>query len=85
MPGLRIHDLRHSWASTAVMNGVDMVTVAKLLGHSNIETTAGYAHLADGHLVEAAEKVGAFVARAMDGTAPPPDAALSKPRRFVGI
>ena len=85
LPGLRIHDLRHSWASTAALNGVDMVTVGKLLGHSDIETTAGYAHLADGHLVEAAEKVGAFIVRAMDGTAPLPDAALSKPRRFVRI
>ena len=32
LPGLRLHD-RHSWASVAAMNGVDMVTVATLLGH----------------------------------------------------
>ena len=32
LPGLRLHDLRHSWASVAAMNGVDMVTIAKLLG-----------------------------------------------------
>ena len=44
LPGLRLHDLRHcSWASTAAMNGVDMVTIAKLLGHALVETTAGYA------------------------------------------
>ena len=48
---VRIHDMRHSWASVAAMNSVDMVTVAKLLGHALVETTAGYAHLADGHLV----------------------------------
>ena len=47
------------------MNGVDMVTIAKLLGHTQVQTTAGYAHLADGHLVEAAEKVGALIAEAM--------------------
>ena len=42
LPGLRIHDLRHSWASTAAMNGVDMVTIAKLLGHALVETTERY-------------------------------------------
>ena len=31
LPGVRLHDLRHTWASVAAMNGVDMVTVAKLL------------------------------------------------------
>ena len=40
LPGLRIHDLRHTWASTATMNGVDMVTIAKLLGHALVETKA---------------------------------------------
>ena len=65
LPGLWIHDLRHSWASTAAMNGADMVTIARLLGHALVETTAGYAHLADAHLVEAAEKVGGIIARAM--------------------
>ena len=47
LPGLRIHDLRHSWASVAAMNGVDMVTVAKLLGHALVETTERYTHLSD--------------------------------------
>ena len=48
------------------MNGADTVTVAKLLGHALVETTAGYAHLADAHLVEAAEKVGYLVAQATE-------------------
>ena len=39
--------------------------IAKLLGHRRHRTTAGYAHLADGHLVEAAEKVGTIIANAM--------------------
>ena len=47
------------------MHGVDMVTVAELLGHALVETAAGYAHLSDGHLVQAAETVGALSARAM--------------------
>ena len=39
--------------------------VGKLLGHRRHRTTAGYAHLANGHLVEAAEKVGTIIANAM--------------------
>ena len=62
---VRIHDLRHTMASQAVMAGENLPQVGKLLGHRRHETTAGYAHLADGHLVEAAEKVGSLVAAAM--------------------
>ena len=39
--------------------------VGKLLGHRRHETTASYAHLADAHLVKAAEKVGVMIAQAM--------------------
>ena len=67
LDGLRLHDLRHNWASITAMNGVDMVTIAKLLGHVLVETTAGYAHLAAGHLVETAERVGSLIAKAMAG------------------
>ncbi len=63
---LRLHDLRHTAASQAVMAGENLPLVGKLLGHRRHETTAGYAHLADAHLVEAAEKVGRLVARAME-------------------
>ena len=62
---LRLHDLRHTAASQAVMSGEGLSQVGKLLGHRRHRTTANYAHLADAHLVEAAEKVGHFVARAM--------------------
>ena len=41
--------------------------VGKLLGHRRHRTTAGYAHLADAHLVEAAEHVGSIIAQAMAG------------------
>ena len=73
LPGPRLlHDLRHSWASTAAMNGVDMVTIAKLLGHALVETTAGYAHLDDARLVKAAEKVGKMIAKAIELPSPKP-------------
>ena len=55
---LRLHDLRHTAASQAVMSGENLPLVGKLLGHKQHRTTAGYAHLADGHLVETAEKIG---------------------------
>ena len=48
------------------MSGENLPLVGKLLGHRRHRTTAGYAHLADVHLVEAAEKVGRIIAKAMD-------------------
>ena len=62
---LRLHDLRHTAASQAVMAGENLPLVGKLLGHKRHRTTASYAHLADEHLVEAAEKVGAIIAESM--------------------
>ena len=43
LPGLRIHDCRHTRASQGVMNGVGLTTVGRLLGHRQRETTAIYA------------------------------------------
>ena len=62
---LRLHDLRHTAASQAVMAGEHLPLVGEPLGHRRHRTTAGYAHLADAHVVEAAEKVGAVIAEAM--------------------
>ena len=62
---LRLHDLRHTAASQAVMTGEYLPLVGKLLGHRRHRTTAGYAHLADEPLVEGAEKVGSTIAEAM--------------------
>ena len=49
------------------MSGENLSLVGRLLGHRRHRTTAGYAHLADGHLVEAAERVGRIIAEAMEG------------------
>jgi site-specific recombinase XerD len=54
----KIHSLRHTFASHLVMKGVDLPTVQKLLGHSDIQTTMIYSHLAPDHLVDAVNKLG---------------------------
>lgn len=54
-PTARIHDLRHSFASVLVSNGASLPVVGAMLGHSQPNTTARYAHLMDQPLREAAE------------------------------
>ena len=68
LPGLRIHDARHTWATQGVMNGVGLTTVGRLLGHRERRTTAIYAHLGDATLRDAA----AVIAGAMGYKAKPP-------------
>ena len=46
----RIHDLRHTFASWLVMEGVPLFEVSKLLRHASIQMTERYAHLAPNHL-----------------------------------
>ena len=62
---VRLHDLRHTVASHAVMNGVPVPVVSRLLGHSNTRMTLRYAHLADRDIEAAAERVGAALAEVM--------------------
>jgi len=57
LESFRIHDLRHSFASFAIKNGIDLVTVSRLLRHSNIQTTMRYVHLETEHLREKSNKV----------------------------
>ena len=68
LPGLRLHDLRHSWASVAAINDVDMVTVAKLLGHALVETTERYVHLSDRTAQDAADRVSNRIHAALTGS-----------------
>ena len=49
------------------MNGVDIVTIAKLLGHALVETTERYVHLSDQSVTEAADRVSARLSAALDG------------------
>ena len=54
---VRIHDLRHSYASVAVSGGMGLPQIGKLLGHSQTQTTHRYAHFADAPIKSAAETV----------------------------
>lgn len=67
---VRLHDLRHSFASNAVGMGESLPMIGKLLGHNHVQTTARYAHLADDPMKLAADRVSAEVARLMGGKMP---------------
>src|ERR1035437_5531868 len=59
-PTLRVHDLRHNFASHLASNGVSLQVVGKLLGHSQIATTMRYSHLQDSALRDATGVFGAI-------------------------
>jgi integrase len=65
--GLRIHDLRHSFASQLVSSGASLPLIGALLGHSNPTTTARYSHLFDDPQRAAVEKIGVIVGDAAGG------------------
>lgn len=55
---VRIHDLRHTFASVAAANGMSLPIIGALLGHKQTQTTARYAHLVGQPLLDATEKIG---------------------------
>ena len=73
LAGVRLHDLRHTFASQAVLAGVTLPVVARLLGHAGERMTLRYAHVSDRDVEAAAERIGAGLAAALAG-APPPGA-----------
>ena len=62
---MRLHDLRHSFASVAVSGGLSLPIIGALLGHKHAATTARYAHLAAAPLRAANDAVGARITAAM--------------------
>ncbi len=62
LKNVRMHDLRHSFASRALALGETLPVIGKLLGHSDIETTARYAHLAQDSIHETAERIAESIA-----------------------
>jgi integrase len=67
-PELRIHDLRHSFASMGIAGGNTLAVIGALLGHSDLKTTAQYAHLSADPVRTAAERISGAIAIAMGGT-----------------
>ena len=59
---VRLHDLRHSYASRALALGETLPAIGRLLGHSRVETTARYAHLADDSVRQVAIRVSGSIA-----------------------
>ena len=58
LPDVRLHDMRHTYASFALRRGESVLAIARLLGHARADTTLKYTHLADAMVREAAETVG---------------------------
>jgi integrase len=67
LPGLRIHDLRHSFASVGAGASLGLPIIGKLLGHSQAATTHRYAHLATDPVQRAVNTIGATISAAMVG------------------
>lgn len=67
LPGVRLHDLRHSFASVGASGGDSLYIVGKLLGHNQAHTTQRYAHLADDPVKAAADRISNHIRAAMVG------------------
>ena len=65
LPNFRLHDLRHSFASVAISQGISLLLIGRMLGHALPETTARYAHLDDGFVGDAAVRVSRTLGRAV--------------------
>ena len=63
LTGVRLHDLRHTFASHAAMNKETLPMIGRLLGHAKTASTARYAHLDDEHVLAAAEQIGSAIER----------------------
>lgn len=67
---VRIHDLRHTFAANAAASGLSLPMIGKLLGHTQAQTTARYAHLAADPVRKANADVARMIADAMAGVTP---------------
>jgi integrase len=67
---VRLHDLRHTFASIAALKGNSLPTIGALLGHRSSSTAARYTHLQQDHIAAANDEIGKALSEAMRRTAP---------------
>jgi hypothetical protein len=67
---VRLHDLRHSYASVPASNGASLLVIGALLGHRNERTTKKYAHLLDDAVRAAADAASSQIAALLNGASP---------------
>jgi integrase len=67
LDGVRLHDLRHTYASFGAGGGLGLPIIGKLLGHTQASTTQRYAHLDADPLRRASEAIGGRIAAALEG------------------
>jgi integrase len=71
LAGVRLHDLRHTYASFGAGGGLGLPIIGRLLGHSQAATTARYAHLDNDPLRRASEAIAGRIAAALEGKTAP--------------
>ena len=69
LEGVRLHDLRHSFASVGAMGGISLIMIGALLGHRQAATTQRYAHLSNDPVRAAADSIASTIKSAMQGKA----------------
>ena len=80
---VRLHDLRHSFASRALALGESLTMIGKLLGHTQVQTTARYAHLARNSIQNAAARIADSIGDSLAERAEPPgDPSAADPDRI---
>jgi integrase len=70
LSGIRLHDLRHTYASFGAGGGLGLPIIGRLLGHSQVSTTARYAHLDNDPLRRASEAIAGRISAALQGKRP---------------
>jgi integrase len=68
--GLRVHDIRHTFASHAVQRAETIPMVGRLLGHAKVSSTLRYAHLDDEHALAASQRIADAIEKMMDDGLP---------------
>lgn len=67
---VRLHDLRHTFASHASMNAETLPMISRLLGHATVKSSARYTHLNDAHLLDANQQIGDLIENMLEGRSP---------------